>query len=58
MKRNRHWDDDALYDSIHQGDRECVVCGMPSWGMLDRQVLCKRHYEQLAAKVQKEAQHE
>lgn len=45
MKRD-HWDDDdALYDSIHQGDRSCKVCGKPSWAMAWGDVVCKQHYD-------------
>ena len=33
------------FDSIRQGDRECLLCGRPSYTVLNGNIYCRRCYE-------------
>lgn len=49
----RQYDDDdddradRLYDEIHQGDRQCIECGNPSYMMFRNRIYCHKHYQEL-----------
>lgn len=41
--RSHYFDPDMLFDQIRQGDRECCICGNPSYTMFRSNIYCAKH---------------